>query len=614
MKRVRLIAFLLLSAVLLCACGETTAPNDHSSAQSTASGEPVLPGEESGSSDPGTGIEPEEGFIKDPGTEFTDRDYRTDYDESECIRIVFSADGVQASSSAVQVNGTKAVLTGEATYLVSGSCPDGMLVVEADKKDKIRIVLNGLTLTSKTSAALYIKKADKVFVTLAPGSKNTLANGGTFTAIDSNNIDGAIFAKDDLTFNGSGSLTVSSEGGHGIVAKDDLIFTGGTYEITASGHGMDVNDSLRTDHASVTICSGKDGIHVDSDDESLGYVYVGSGTFAIDAQGDGVSASSFVQIRSGEFAVTTGGGSTNGAKKTSENWGGFPGRPGGFPGGPGGFGKTGTDSASSSDSESIKGFKASDLLIEGGSLKIDSADDAIHANGTVRIKAGSLDIKTGDDAIHADDTLTISGGVILIRESYEGLEALHVVISGGDITLTATDDGINAAGGTDGSGTGGNRGGDKFGGHGPGGSSGSVGSIVISDGKISVTAYGDGLDANGTIEISGGDITVTGPTVGDTATIDYDVSGTITGGRFIGTGAIGMAQSFSQSTQGVIAISTGNQKAGTTVRVTDKDGKVVLEYAPALDYAVFIYSDPALKKGEKYTVTIGDNAGDFTAK
>lgn len=136
---------------------------------------------------------------------------------------------------------------------------------------------------------------------------------------------------------------------------------------------------------------------------------------------------------------------------------------------------------------------------------------------------------TGDDAFHADDTLTVTDGSIRITDSYEGLEALHVVVSGGDIELYASDDGINAAGGTDSSGTGG-RGGDRFGGPGMNGgmSSSSSGTIVISGGSIRIEAHGDGIDANGTLTISGGYVAVWGPTQGDTATLDYDVSGVIT--------------------------------------------------------------------------------------
>ncbi|MGN0452220.1 MAG: hypothetical protein ACI4GZ_00285, partial [Ruminococcus sp.] len=166
-----------------------------------------------------------------------------------------------------------------------------------------------------------------------------------------------------------------------------------------------------------------------------------------------------------------------------------------------------------------------------------------------------------------------------------------------------TDDGLNAAGGTDNSGMGG-----------PGGmSSNSDGSIVISGGTLYINASGDGIDSNGTLEISGGHTTVVGPTAGDTATLDYDVSGVITGGTFIGTGAYNMAQSFSSSEQGVIALSVGNQSANTQIIVKDKSGNEIVTHSPELSFQIVIISTPEMISGETYTVTVGTQTTEFTA-
>ena len=204
-----------------------------------------------------------------------------------------------------------------------------------------------------------------------------------------------------------------------------------------------------------------------------------------------------------------------------------------------------------------------------------------------------------------------SGGTIEITESYEGIEALDIIILGGDITLTADDDGLNAAGGTDQSGFGGRDNGNFGGGHGS--MSQGNGSIVISGGKIDITASGDGIDANGTLEIKGGVTSVCGPTSGDTATLDYDISATISGGTFIGTGASGMAQTFSDSTQGVIAVSVGNCSANTEIVVKDSSGKTLISHTPPLNFAVVIISSPDIEKGETYTLSIGSEEADITA-
>lgn len=196
-------------------------------------------------------------------------------------------------------------------------------------------------------------------------------------------------------------------------------------------------------------------------------------------------------------------------------------------------------------------------------------------------------------------------------------------MEGGDITLVASDDGLNAAGGTDSSGTTGGRDG-RFGG-GPGGngggtggngggmSSSSDGSIVISGGSLQINASGDGIDANGSVTISGGYTVVTGPTQGDTATLDYDVSAVITGGTFIGTGASGMAQTFSDSEQGVVSVSTGSQSAGTAVTLADQEGNTLITRTPEESFQVVILSSPDLVSGETYTVTVGKASAEVEA-
>lgn len=554
---------------------------------------------------------------------FTNRDYEVGYDESTGVLIQLNGSSISCNSDDVVISGTTATITDEGTYIISGTLDDGMIVVNAEDSDKPQLVFDGVTIHSETSAPLYIIEADKVFVTLADGTENTLSNGGSFEAIDENNIDGAVFSKQDITFNGSGTLTVNSPADHGIVCKDDLVFTSGTYVVNSASHGLDANDSIRICNASLTVDAGKDGLHAEnSDDTSLGFVYVLSGTLDIEAEGDGISAGSYLQVEGGTFSIVSGGGSVNGTKESSDSWGGFMG---------GGHGHGGTDftsdtdsSASDEDSTSIKGIKAAgSVQIQNGTFTIDSADDAIHSNTSVFIHGGTFEIASGDDGIHADETLTITDCTMNISTSYEGLEALNLEISGGDIALCATDDGLNAAGGTDSSGFGGDRGGDTFG-HGGGmgghggnmngmGSSSSNGSIVISGGTLYINSSGDGLDANGTLTISGGHTTVCGPTQGDTATLDYDISGVITGGTFIGTGASNMAQTFSDADQGVIAISVGNQSSGTDITITDENGNEILSYSPELSFAVVIFSSPELVSGQSYDVTVGSISGTVTA-
>ncbi len=588
MKAKRLSALLAVGVFLLWGCGKAPASDDEVTSATTTGGTT-------------TTISNDDAF--------TDRDQRDTYEESGAARIALNGTSATSTSDAVTISGSTITITDAGTYILSGTLTNGRIVVNAGEKDKPQLVLNGASVTSATSAALYILQADKVVVTLAGGTENTLANGGTFTAVDENNIDGAVFSKQDLTFNGGGSLRVTSPADHGIVCKDDLVFTGGTYTVTCASHGLDANDSIRLADSSITVDAGKDGFHAqNSDDDTLGFVYIASGTYTIQAEGDGISGGAYVQMNGGTVNILSGGGSANAEKQTSDSWGGFMGGGGMMP--PGGRREGTTSTTSSEDSTSIKGIKAAgNVLINGGTIKIDSADDAIHANASITVDGGTFDLTTGDDGFHADDTLTIKKGTITIHQCYEGLEALHVNVTGGTVNLTAGDDGINAAGGTDSSGTGGARpGGDRFGGHGGMGgvgSSSSNGSITISGGTLHINSSGDGIDANGTLVISGGYTVIVGPTQGDTATLDYDVSGVITGGTFIGTGAAGMAQTFSDSEQGVIAVSVGNRSAGTLITLKNKSGKTLISHKPELPFAVVILSNPEIKKGENYTTNVG---------
>ena len=563
---------------------------------------------------------------------FSDRDFEAEYDVSKSAVITLNGSSGQCDSDAVEISGSTITIKDEGTYIFSGSLEDGMIVVDADKEDKTQVVLDGVSIHSNTSAPIYIKQADKVFVTLTEGSQNSLSNSGSFEAIDENEIDAVIFSKEDLTLNGVGVLTISSPAGHGIVSKDELAVTGGNYEITCASHGLSGKDGVGIAGGTFNVSSGKDGVHAENNDDStLGYVYIKGGTFEITSIGDGISAESTLQIDGGVFDIKAGGGSENAPEHSSE-WGDFGGFGGmGGPGNMGGFDgemPEGMPENTEDTTVSGKGLKATGLIVNGGTFKIDAADDGVHANGAVSVNGGVFAIATGDDGFHADETLTIAGGTIDISTSYEGLEGLHVVVSGGEISLVASDDGLNAAGGMDSSGFGGRGGGnDKFGGrggmhgggmqgNGHGGMSGgsSNGSITISGGNIYVKACGDGIDANGTLSITGGSTVVCGPNHGDTATLDYDISGTITGGTFVGTGAMAMAQTFSDSEQGVLSVNVGSMMVGTEIKVADKVGNVLMAATPEMDFAILIYSSPDIISGENYILTVGAETAEFTAQ
>lgn len=622
MRKQGTICLLLCAAIGLCSCAGAD-NNTVITASATGNAETISAVVETSQSErTGTAV-------------FSNRDLDASYSEADSIAVVLNGNDISCASKNAAISGTTLTIQEEGTYLFSGTLEDGSIIVDADKTDKIQLVLSGVSIHSETSAPIYVRQADKVFVTLGEGTQNSLSNGGSFTPDGDTNIDSVIFSRDDLTLNGTGSLSITSPVGHGIVSKDSLRITGGTYAIEAESHGLSGKDDVSIASGSFDIVSGKDGIHGENDeDTSLGSVYLENGTYRITAGGDGISASGSCRIVDGEYTITAGGGSENGQQHTANQGFGRGEKDGGIPadrqqfedfpeqrtGGKGGMGSNGMDHmnqmpangenpaapAAETDTVSTKGIKAGSLTIEGGSFNVDSADDGLHSNGSLALQGGTFEIASGDDGIHGDETVTIESGSISITQSYEGIEGQHVTIQGGDITLVATDDGLNAAGGMDGSGFG--RRGDTF------TTSDDIPSIVISGGSVHITASGDCLDANGTLEITGGTVTVSGPTYGDTSVLDYDITGTISGGTFIGTGSARMLQSFSDSEQGVISVNVGTQSAGTEIVLADSDGNKLLSYTPAFDYEIVILSSPAVKSGESYTLSVGNTTQNCTAE
>lgn len=599
---------------------------------------------------------------------FTDRDLDVGYEESDSVKISLSDDSTTVSSGSsdnsstddtvdgVTVDGNVITITSGGTYIISGTLTEGQLVVDADD-EKVQLVLDNADITCATSAAIYVKSAGKTFITLAEGSENILMNTAEFETIDDNNIDAVIFSKDDLALNGSGTLTINSENGHGIVSKDDLKITGGTYNITAASHALSGKDSVRIAEGTFNLVSGKDGIHSENaDDSSKGYVYIAGGEFTVDSTGDGIDASNIVQIDGGTFDITAGGGVENSTKTHEDNMMGGPGggngpqmgeapdgntpseKPSGEvpQGDPGnnssensGSDNSSSDSSSSdiatppekpdsntnqaagteqsesdtsdSDSASTKGIKADGrLYINGGTFTINSADDSVHSNSAVTINDGTYTLTTGDDGVHSGEAVEINGGTITISESYEGLEGLTVTINDGDIDITSSDDGINAAGGNEEMGFG------RMGNDSTENTSTDEMWMEINGGYIHVLAGGDGIDSNGDITVNGGEVYIDGPSDNGNSAIDYgDRSACyVNGGTVVAIGSSGMAEDISDdSDQQVMLVKLDSQKEAGEVTLTDSDGNEIITYTALKAYDCVIISTKDLEAGQTYTLT-----------
>lgn len=519
---------------------------------------------------------------------FTERDLDASYEESSSAKIALADGATKSDSDNVKTDGDAVEITGEGTYIISGTLTNGRIIINAKDSDKIQLVLNGANINCDTGAAIYVKQADKVFITLAPSSENTLSNKREFVAVDDNNIDSVIFSKSDLTLNGSGKLTVNAAYGHGIVSKDDLVLTGGEYSITSEKQALSGKDSIRVADGAYTLNAGKDGLHSENaDDTSKGFIYIANGTFDITCDCDGIDASGTVTVKNGSVNITSGGGSENAEKKSEEF----------FPGGRNQQNQSAEQTTEQSDSVSAKGIKADgNLTIVSGEFSINSADDAIHSNSSITVSGGTYKILTGDDGIHADANLTVTNGTLNIEKSYEGLEGQAINISGGTISIVSNDDGMNAAGGNDESGFGGKMMQDDF-------STDENSSITIFGGKITINASGDGIDSNGNFYVKGGEIYVSGPENDGNGALDYSGDAQITGGTIVAVGMSGMAQNFgSSSTQGSILLNVSSRSRGA-VTVKDSSGSVIISFTPEKEYNSVVISSPDIKKGETYTVT-----------
>ena len=520
--------------------------------------------------------------------DFKKKDVNSDYDETSSTIITLNGNTVSVSGEGASVEDCKVTITAEGDYVISGTLENGQIVVDADDKADVRIILNGVDITCLDSACIYVKNCDKCVITLADGTVNTLTDGDSYIYDDTEKEEpnAVIFSKEDLSFNGSGTLKITANFAHAIRCKDDLKISEGTYILNAKGNGIKAKDSLAIRGGDITVISESDCIKVtgDDDDETKGYLVIEGGTFDLTSDTDAVQAKGNIEISGGTFSLVTGGGSANSSKSSS------------------GWGFWGSSSSSTEETVSAKGIKSSaSIYITGGELTIDSSDDAFHAAKQIMVNDGIVSIASGDDGIHADEELVINGGTVKITKSYEGLEALAITINGGDISVTASDDGLNAAGG-DGSST--DTAG-RFGGMNPFATTEGA-CITINGGSLYVNATGDGIDSNKDLFVNGGVIMVDGPTDNGNGALDHNGTAEITGGTIVASGSSGMIENFeSSSTQNVILIYFSQTiSAGSVISVKDSSGTEVLGFTVAKQSQCAITSCASYKTGETYTVYV----------
>ena len=562
--------------------------------------------------------------------------------------ITLSPDGSTSTDASVRIDGQTVTITQAGTYQIAGTLGNGALIVESAENAKITLVLGGVSIRNSTGAAIQIATADDVTIELAEGTTNVLQSGEEVdiaTATEGEEASGgALQSKVDLKIKGKGSLTVLGYLNNGIHCTKDLKIQTGNISVTALGHGIKGKNSVTVSGGTVTVTSGKDGITSDeTENEEKGFVTIEDGEIIITSAGDGVSAETTLTVTGGVISIISGGGSANAQQKTDNmrDWWDFD------------------NSASDDNSASCKGLKAGKaLVISGGSITIDAQDDALHTDGDMTISGGECILSTGDDGAHAALSLTVLDGKITVLTSYEGLEANQITLADGELDITASDDGINANGGSDGfsGGFGGGFGGRRSDmnsqsgdmtppdnsnmqtppdGNAPSGNPPTMPGqdaadstttddttdkqpvLLITGGKITVNADGDGLDSNGDLRVEGGDITINGPSNGGNGALDIGTenggAGVIAGGTLIALGTSSMTENFgSTSTQCAFLVTMNSFGAGETITITDSQGTVLYTGVTVKSANSVVFSSADLVVGETYTVTIGSTSATVT--
>ena len=429
--------------------------------------------------------------------------------------LQLSDSGSNCNARGAVIDGSTVTLTEAGTYLVSGSLTDGQLLISTDSESKVKLLLNGVSVQNSSTAAVYLLNADKLVLETVDGSSNYLAGSGAFDAVDGETVDAVIYAKDDLTLKGSGSLTVVTESGHGIVCKDDLKISGGTLNVSAARKAVYGKDSVTVSDCVLNLSAGTTGICSDM---------------------QGVAESGIVTLESGTINIVSGD----------------------------------------------KGISASVLLtVEEPEIVINAGEDGLHSDAAAVINGGSILIDCRDDAVHADSSLSVGGGSLEISSCYEGLEAADLTISGGTVTLNASDDGVNAGR-----------------------------SLTVTGGSMIINASGDGVDSNGSLTVTGGLLYISGPTNSGNGALDYGTEGVISGGIVVACGASGMAVNFgSNSTQGSILYNFDTSlNGGDTVTLTNAAGEILASFTPEKAYNSVVISAPGIEAGSTYTLTAGSQS------
>lgn len=486
---------------------------------------------------------------------FTGRDKSSEYDESSAVKITLNGSSAVVSGSGVNISGNTVTITSAGTYIISGSLSDGQIVIAASDSDKVQLVLNNAEINCNTSAAVYVKSADKVFVTLPAGTTNSLGGGTEYVQTDDNTVDGVIFSKSDLTLNGTGALKIDADYRHGIVTKDTLCITGGTYVIDAVKTCLAGKDGIKILDGSFTLTAGSKGLNSGNDDDAKeGSIYIAGGTFTIKSEDDSIHADGSCIIAGGTYTIAAGDDGIHANYDTII-----------------------TD-GSITITDSYEGIEGRRITVSGGTINLTASDDGINA-----ATGGSSDEQRmpGGQKGEFGGFGRQKGADVQSQEMQMPQDGQQPQEMQAPASRSASDDDVY---------------------------------VKITGGTITVNAGGDGIDSNGNLYITGGTVYVAGPTSNGDGALDYEEEASITGGTLIAAGSSGMAQGMgSNSTQCSMLVNLSETiAAGSVISLKDSSGNVLISWTSPKQFSSVVISTAELAQGSTYALVTGDTQTEVT--
>ena len=579
-------------------------------------------------------------YIKPARVQYDDTDSVVTSGNATVINMPSSATGSKVTTDTYEISKkNKLIITSPGTYVIrseQGTQIDGL--IEADYADTasegtVHIILDGIAMTSSVNTAptsdtgiITIKKSvTRAVITASDGTVNTLTDTGA-SGIDKDDSTsttytaGIVCKQTPLTINGKGTINIISKNGNGIKCTNGTKIIGTTVNVSGEGdsstghNGISSKLYLGLKDANVAVHSNGDGLKITLDENDItedaaltdeGNIDIDGGAYQVVSEnGDGISAYRTLYLNPQSINVVT----KNAASSTSDS---------SYKGIKAGKTIYVPETAGNITVDTLATYNSNNSVWDGNAA---NADDTIHSNGYIMIDGGTFELASGDDGIHSDTGLVINNGEINISASYEGLESGDITINNGNINITSRDDGINAAGGNDGTTSGGPGGWGGFGDRFNKGESANNTQyqIIINGGTITVDAGGDGIDSNGNIFFKGGTVTVNGPVNSGNGALDYGDSSDcvceISGGTLIAAGAVGMdVAPTNGSTQPAVNIRLSqSQAADTYVVVKDTSGNVIMEARPTKQFQSVVMSCGQFKLGETYEIYYGSNMDSLT--